>query len=152
MMKCLCVCVSRKIITSHFRAERQRGEVSSPFGLAGRRPALASLFWWWWWYLADVRGWWWWEWCLAKIWNWGPNWAVPPCDPLLPLTVSLPDPIRENNMKEESRSLRSNQYQIQWKSKSIRIQNSVPMTSLWPVTWFDLKHLIIYHITLNFNL
>ena len=35
------VCVSRKIITSHFRAERRRREVSSPLGLAGRRPALA---------------------------------------------------------------------------------------------------------------
>ena len=39
MMKC--VCLSRKIITSHFRAERRRREVSRPLGLAGRRPALA---------------------------------------------------------------------------------------------------------------
>ena len=38
MMKCVSVCVSRKIITSHFRAERRRREVSSPLG---RRPALA---------------------------------------------------------------------------------------------------------------
>ena len=38
MMKCVCVCLSRKIITSHFRAERRRREVSSPLG---RRPALA---------------------------------------------------------------------------------------------------------------
>ena len=30
-----------KNITSHFRAERQRCEVSRPLGLAGRRPALA---------------------------------------------------------------------------------------------------------------
>ena len=41
MMKCVCVCLSRKIITSHFRAGRQRREVSRPLGLAGRRPALA---------------------------------------------------------------------------------------------------------------
>ena len=34
MMKCVfvCVCVSQKIITSHFRAERRRREVSSPLG------------------------------------------------------------------------------------------------------------------------
>ena len=38
MMKCVFVCVSRKIITSHFQAER---EVSRPLGLAGCRPALA---------------------------------------------------------------------------------------------------------------
>ena len=41
MMKCVSVCLSRKIITSHFRAERWRREVSSPLGLVGRRPALA---------------------------------------------------------------------------------------------------------------
>ena len=41
MMKCVSVCLSRKSITSHFRAERWRREVSSPLGLAGRRPALA---------------------------------------------------------------------------------------------------------------
>ena len=35
MMKCLSVCASRKIITSHFRAERRRREVSSLLGLAG---------------------------------------------------------------------------------------------------------------------
>ena len=35
------VCVSRKMITSHFQAERQRREVSRQLGLAGRRPALA---------------------------------------------------------------------------------------------------------------
>ena len=60
------------------------------------------------------------------------------CHPVIPcyrsVTVSLPDPIRENNMKEESRSLRSNQYQIQRKSKSIKTQNSVLMTSLSPGT------------------
>ena len=36
MMKCVSVCVSRKIITSHFRAERRRREVSrlqAGFGL-----------------------------------------------------------------------------------------------------------------------
>ena len=37
----VCACLSRKIITSHFRAERRRREVSRPLGLAGRRPALA---------------------------------------------------------------------------------------------------------------
>ena len=37
----VCVCVSRKIITSHFRAERRRREVSRLLGLAGNRPALA---------------------------------------------------------------------------------------------------------------
>ena len=42
MMQCLCVCLSRKIITSHFRAERRRCEVSGPLGLAGRRPSLAQ--------------------------------------------------------------------------------------------------------------
>ena len=41
MMKCVSVCLSRKIITSHFRGERRRCEVRSPLGLAGRRPALA---------------------------------------------------------------------------------------------------------------
>ena len=41
MMKCVSVCLSRKIISSHFQAERQRREVRSPLGLAGRRPALA---------------------------------------------------------------------------------------------------------------
>ena len=41
MMKCLSVCFSRKIITSHFRAEPRKHELSSPLGLAGRRPALA---------------------------------------------------------------------------------------------------------------
>ena len=41
MMQCLFVCVSRKIINSHFRAERRSREMSSPLGLAGRRPALA---------------------------------------------------------------------------------------------------------------
>ena len=35
MMKCVSVCLSRKIITSHFRAEHWRREVSSPLGLAG---------------------------------------------------------------------------------------------------------------------
>ena len=35
MMKCVFVCVSRKIITSHSRAERRRCEVSRPLGLAG---------------------------------------------------------------------------------------------------------------------
>ena len=35
MMKFLSVCLSRKITTSHFRAERRRREVSSPLGLAG---------------------------------------------------------------------------------------------------------------------
>ena len=34
MMKCVSVCLSRIIITSHFRAERWRCEVSSPLGLA----------------------------------------------------------------------------------------------------------------------
>ena len=34
MMQCLCVCLSQKIITSHFRAERRRREVSRPLGLA----------------------------------------------------------------------------------------------------------------------
>ena len=38
MMKCVFVCLSQKMITSHFRAER---EVSSVLGLADRRPALA---------------------------------------------------------------------------------------------------------------
>ena len=41
MMKCVSVCVSRKIITSHFRADHWRREVSCPLGLAGRKPALA---------------------------------------------------------------------------------------------------------------
>ena len=41
MIYCLCVCLSRKIITSHFQAERQRREVSCLLGLAGCRPALA---------------------------------------------------------------------------------------------------------------
>ena len=41
MMKCLSVCLSRKIITSNFRAERQRRKVSCQLGLAGRRPASA---------------------------------------------------------------------------------------------------------------
>ena len=41
MMHCVCVCVSRKMITSNLRAERWRREVSRPLGLAGRRPALA---------------------------------------------------------------------------------------------------------------
>ena len=41
MMKCVSVCLSRKIISSDFRAERRRHKVSSPLGLAGRRPALA---------------------------------------------------------------------------------------------------------------
>ena len=41
MIQCLCVCLSRKIITSHFRAERRRRKVSSPLGLAGCRLALA---------------------------------------------------------------------------------------------------------------
>ena len=35
MVKCLSVCLSRKMITSHFRAERRRHEVSCPLGLAG---------------------------------------------------------------------------------------------------------------------
>ena len=35
------VCLSRKIITSHFQAERQRREASRPLGLANHRPALA---------------------------------------------------------------------------------------------------------------
>ena len=39
MMQCLCVCLSRKIITSHFRAERQRRKVSGLLDLAGRRPS-----------------------------------------------------------------------------------------------------------------
>ena len=42
MMKCVSVCLSRIIITSHFRAERWRREVSCLLGLAGIRPALAS--------------------------------------------------------------------------------------------------------------
>ena len=33
MMQCLCVCLSQKIITSHFQAERRRREVSGPLGL-----------------------------------------------------------------------------------------------------------------------
>ena len=37
----VCVCLSRKIITSHFRAERPKRKVSRPLGLAGRRLALA---------------------------------------------------------------------------------------------------------------
>ena len=37
----VCVCLSRKISTSHFQAERRRREVSRLLGLAGRRPALA---------------------------------------------------------------------------------------------------------------
>ena len=41
MMKCVFVCLSRKMITTHFRAERWRREVSRTLGLAGRRPALA---------------------------------------------------------------------------------------------------------------
>ena len=41
MMKCVSVCLSRKIISSHFRAERRRREVGSPLGLADRKPALA---------------------------------------------------------------------------------------------------------------
>ena len=41
VMQCLCVCLSLKMINSHFRAERWRREVSCPLGLAGRRPALA---------------------------------------------------------------------------------------------------------------
>ena len=41
MMKCLSVCLSRKMIASHFRAERRRRDVSGPLSLAGRRPALA---------------------------------------------------------------------------------------------------------------
>ena len=36
MMQCLCVCVSRKIITSHLRAMRRRREVRCLLGLAGR--------------------------------------------------------------------------------------------------------------------
>ena len=39
-MKCVFVC-HEKIITSHFRAERRRREVSRLLGLPGRRPALA---------------------------------------------------------------------------------------------------------------
>ena len=35
------VCLSRKMITSHFQAERQRREVSCTLGLAGCKPALA---------------------------------------------------------------------------------------------------------------
>ena len=35
------VCVSRKMITSHFQAERPRREMSRLLGLAGRGPALA---------------------------------------------------------------------------------------------------------------
>ena len=35
------VCLSQKMITSNFRAERQRREVSCPLGLAGRRLVLA---------------------------------------------------------------------------------------------------------------
>ena len=34
-------CMSQKIITSNFRAERRRCEVSRLLGLTGRRPALA---------------------------------------------------------------------------------------------------------------
>ena len=41
MMQCLFLCVSRKIITSNFQAERRRREVSRPLDLAGRRPAFA---------------------------------------------------------------------------------------------------------------
>ena len=41
MIHCLCVCLSRKIITSHFRAERQRRKLSRPLGLSGHRPAFA---------------------------------------------------------------------------------------------------------------
>ena len=41
MMKCVSVCLSQKIISSHFRAERQRRKVSGLQGLAGCRLALA---------------------------------------------------------------------------------------------------------------
>ena len=41
MMQCLFLCVSRKIITSNFQAERRRREVSRPLGLAGCSLALA---------------------------------------------------------------------------------------------------------------
>ena len=41
MMKCVFVCVSRKMITFPFQAERRRREARRPLGLAGRRPALA---------------------------------------------------------------------------------------------------------------
>ena len=41
MMKCVSVCLSQKIISSHFRAERRRRKGSGQLGLAGRRPALA---------------------------------------------------------------------------------------------------------------
>ena len=41
MMQCVSVCLSRKIITFHFRGERRRRKVSGPLGLAGRGPALA---------------------------------------------------------------------------------------------------------------
>ena len=67
MMKCVSVCLSRKSITSHFRAERWRREVSSPLGLAGRRPALAlwcRWLWWWWWSLQ------WWRWS-----TWSDRWC-----------------------------------------------------------------------------
>ena len=37
----VCVCLSRKIITSHIRADRRRCEVSRLLGLVSRRPALA---------------------------------------------------------------------------------------------------------------
>ena len=40
MMKCVSVCLSRKIITSHFRAEHQRCKVSGPLGL----PAVGLLW------------------------------------------------------------------------------------------------------------
>ena len=39
MMQCLCVCLSQKIITSHFPAERRRREVSGLLDVAGRRPS-----------------------------------------------------------------------------------------------------------------
>ena len=41
MMQCLCVCLSRKMITFPSRAERRRREARRPLGLTGRRPALA---------------------------------------------------------------------------------------------------------------
>ena len=41
MMKCLSVCVSRKIITFPSRAESRRREARCPLGFAGHRPALA---------------------------------------------------------------------------------------------------------------
>ena len=37
----VCVCLSRKIITSHFWSECRRREVSGPLGLASYRQALA---------------------------------------------------------------------------------------------------------------